>query len=83
MRVVKPMDFDFKALHDGLMRNNVGLGGVRIRATVTIENGKVEIKPTGQGYSLRGEPPTETGPSRRWLRVVNILDPINIGIEIE
>ena len=27
----------------GPMRNNVGLGGVRIRATVTVENGKVKI----------------------------------------
>ena len=77
------MAFDFKALHAGLMRNNVGLGGVRIRATVTIEKGMIKIKGTGQGYSLRGEAPTEPGPTRQWLRFVNWLDPVNIGAEIE
>ena len=77
------MVFDFKALLDGLMRNNVGLGGIRLLATVTVDNGKVGISPTGQGYSLQGEPPAETGPSRRWLRVMNWQDPAGIRVEIE
>ena len=77
------MAFDFKALHDGLMRNNIGLGGVRIQATVTVRGGQVRIEPTGQVFPLQGSSTTNKGFFHGVLRVLDVPDPAGTPIEIE
>jgi len=78
VRVIQPMTFDFKALADGIRRNNVGTAGIEVETTVEIAGGKVVIPPTGQSFSLIG-----TGTSgRRRLKVFDWEDPAKTTVEI-
>ena len=76
------MHFDFTKLLDGLKRNNVGLGGIKLRATVSLAEGTLQIQPTGQSLSLSGKPPAESGKSRQWLKVLEWQDPKKTKLEI-
>jgi hypothetical protein len=78
VRVIQPMTFDFKALSDGIRRNNVGTAAIEVEATVDVAGGKVVIQPTGQSFLLLG-----TGASgRRRLKVLDWEDPAKTTAEI-
>jgi hypothetical protein len=78
VRVLQPMTFDFKALADGIARNNVGTAAIDVEATVEVAGGKVVIQPTGQSFPLVG-----TGTSgRRRLKVLDWQDPAKTAVEI-
>ena len=76
------MHFDFTKLLDGLKRNNVGLGGIKLQTTVSLANGTFQIHPTGQTLPLRGKPPAESGISRRWLNVLDWQHPEKTKLEM-
>src|SRR5262245_46694438 len=74
-RVLTPMMFDFKALADGIKRNNVGTAGIEFEATTEIRDGQVVVQPTGQTFRLAGTPPEQKGSARRRMKVLNWEDP--------
>ena len=79
VRVLQPMRLDFKALADGIARNNVGTAAIELEATVEIGDGQVRIQPTGQTFPLRG--PAEPG-GRHRLQVREWQDPAKTFVEI-
>jgi hypothetical protein len=81
-RVVKPVTFDFKALADGIKRNNVGTAGIEFEATTEIRDQRVVIQPTGQTFRLAGTPPEPKGSARRRMRVLNWENPENTVVEV-
>jgi hypothetical protein len=82
VRVPKPMTFDFKALEDGIKRNNVGTAGIEFEAMVEVRDGKVVIQSTGQTFPLVGTPPADKGSARRRMKVLNWEDPSKTAVEI-
>lgn len=78
VRVIQPMRFDFKALADGIQRNNVGTAAIELEATVDVADGQVRIQPTGQTFPLHG-PPAAAG--RRRLQVRDWQDPARTSLE--
>ena len=78
VRVIQPMTLDFKALADGIRRNNVGTAAIDVEVTVEVAGGKAVIQPTGQSFPLIG-----TGASgRRRLKVLDWEDPAKTAVEI-
>lgn len=82
VRVIQPMTLDFRALADGIKRNNVGTAGIELEATAEIRDGQVAIQPTGQTFRLAGSPPETRGASRRRLKVMNWEDPAKTEVQI-
>jgi len=78
VRVIQPMTFDFKALADGIQRNNVGTAGIELEAAVEVAGNRVVIQPTGQSFPLVGPPP-ESG--RRRLKILDWQDPVKTSVE--
>lgn len=71
-RVPKPGPIDFPVLADGVIKNNMGLGGIAVTVASRIEDGHVVFEKTGQRHRLEGAPPAETGPA---IRKVKAVDP--------
>ena len=82
VRVPRPMTLDFKALADGIQRNNVGTAGIEVEAITELRDGAVVIQPTGQTFRLSGFPPEKKETSRRRLKVLNWEDPTRTNVEI-
>src|SRR5687767_14825848 len=82
VRVPKPMPLDFKALADGIKRNNVGTAAIEVEATVDVRDGKVVIQPTGQTFPLAGTAPGGNAASRKRLKVLDWDDPARTAVEI-
>jgi hypothetical protein len=82
VRVVQPMSFDFKALADGIARNNVGTAGIEVEAIVEISEAKVVIQPTGQSFPLFGPPPSGEKTARRRHKVLEWQDPARTSLEL-
>jgi hypothetical protein len=82
VRVATPLTFDFKALADGIKRNNVGTAGIEFEATAELRDGQVVIQPTGQIFRLSGAPPEKQGTARRRLKVTNWEDPAKTEVLI-
>src|SRR5688572_16177675 len=82
VRVVSPMRFDFKALADGIQRNNVGTAGIEVEAEAEVRDGKVVILPTGQAFLREGKGPDGKGPARRRLKITNWADPERTAAEV-
>ena len=80
-RVPQPTKLDFFALGDGIVRSNMGVGGIRIHVSATVAGGKVTVLPTGQSFPLAGSPPPEPGPRRRWFRVKDWQDRSRTALE--
>ena len=80
-RVLAPMTFDFKALADGIKRNNVGTAGIEVEATVDVRDDKVVFQPTGQEFRLAGTAPPK-GAARRRLKVLNWEDPSKTELQV-
>ena len=81
-RVPKPMTFDFKALADGIKRNNVGTAGIEFEATTEIRDGQVVVQPTGQVFRIAGTPPDQKGGARRRMKVLNWEDPEKTEVQV-
>lgn len=75
VRVPAPMAFDFKALADGIRRNNVGTAAIEVEAVMEVREGKVVIRPTGQTFPLGGAPPPDGAAAKRRAAVRNWEDP--------
>ena len=62
----RPTELDFHALADGIVRNNVGVGGITFGARARLDGDAAVFEGTGQrligGLSIR-EPFSDTGPS--------------------
>ena len=82
VRVEKPMTFDFKALADGIKRNNVGTAGIEVEADVEIRDGQVAIRPTGQIFRLAGPAPDQKGVARRRLKVLGWEDSAKTEVRV-
>ena len=82
VRVPKPMTLDFKALADGIKRNNVGTAGIEIEASVQIRDGKVVIQPTGQTFPLAGSSPEQQDATRHRLKVLTWDDPAKTELQV-
>jgi hypothetical protein len=82
VRVEKPMTFDFKALADGIKRNNVGTAGIEVEADVEVREGQVVIRPTGQAFRLAGPAPEQKGMARRRFRISDWEDPPTTSVQI-
>lgn len=80
VRVPKPMTFDFRALADGIQRNNVGTAGIELQATVEIRDGTVVIQPTGQTLKLSNSP--SKGSARKRMKVADWDDPAKTSVEV-
>ncbi len=59
MRVVEPQRFDFVALADGVVRNNVGVAGIAVEADVRFEDGHAVFVRTGQRVPFEGAAPPD------------------------
>jgi len=55
-RVPSPQRLDFAALVDGVMRNNVGVDGIKLSARGAVENGQFVFDETGQSLPVDGVP---------------------------
>lgn len=51
-RVPKPMALDFKALADGITRNNVGTAAIEIEVEFEVKGDRAVLKETGQSFPL-------------------------------
>src|SRR5262245_57400048 len=81
-RVLTPTTFDFKALADGIKRNNVGTAGIEFEATAEIKDGRLVVQPTGQAFRLAGTPPEQKGRARRRVKVLDWNDPTKTAVEV-
>jgi hypothetical protein len=81
VRVTKPTPLDFKTIGEGVIRNNMGLGGIAFDAAATIADGRLRLA-TGQEWPFRGAPPPGPGPHRMTYRVVEPLEPARTAVEI-
>jgi len=79
VRVIRPMALDFKALADGIKRNNVGTAAIEVEATVEASGDRVILQPTGQAFPRTGPPPE---PGRRRLKVLDWEDPAKTSVEV-
>jgi hypothetical protein len=82
VRVVKPVTFDFRALADGIKRNNVGTAWIEFEATAELRDSQVVIQPTGQIFRLAGSAPEKKGTARRRLKVVGWEDPAKTEVQV-
>lgn len=81
-RVLTPMKLDFQMLADGVRKNNMGLGGIRVLVAARIENGRVIVVPTGQTLPLKTK--VDDAPAaKRWLKVIDPQDPAKTTLEVE
>jgi hypothetical protein len=75
------MSLDLPALVDGLKRNNVGFGGLTIRADFAIKDGKATLAATGQSFPWEGPEPASGATSTRTLRVRDAATPARTRVE--
>ena len=82
-RVARPMPLDFSVLADGVVRNNMGIGGFTVTARASVEGGRVTLHPTDQGFLLAGDAPSQPGESMRRMKVVDWSDPNKTALDPE
>src|SRR5262245_61900196 len=82
VRVLTPMTFDFKALADGIPRNNAGTAAIEAEGEVEVRDGKVVIQPTGQAFPLSGPAPEKKDRTRRRLKVLAWEDPVKTSLQV-
>ena len=82
-RVPRPMALDFAVLADGVVRNNMGVGGFTVTAVASVDGGKVTLHPTGQGFRLAGAPPSQPGEAMRRMKVVDWSEPQKTALDPE
>ena len=82
VRVPKPQTLDFKLLGEGIIKNNMGVGGIFFAATAGVREETLVLQPTGQTFRLRGNPPSDCTPAWRRMQVHDWEDPTRISVEI-
>ena len=82
-RVPRPMPLDFAVLAEGVVRNNMGVGGFVVHARASVGDGKVTLHPTGQVFLLSGSPPSQPGEAMRRMSVVDWSDPTKTALDPE
>lgn len=82
-RVPRPMPLDFAALADGVVRNNMGIGGFTLHARASVGEGRVTLHPTGQSFLLVGPPPSQTGEVLRRMTVLDWSEPKKTALDPE
>ena len=58
------MQLDFKAIAAGVIKNNMGVGGIELRVRGKVQDGTATFAETGQALPVSGAPPSS---SRPWL----------------
>jgi hypothetical protein len=80
------MPFDFKALAEGLKRNNVGLAGITLTAEAVVGAESVTLAATGQKLPRHGAGPAGAAPTgearRSSFAVVHAEDPARTALEV-
>lgn len=61
---MRPVALDFAAIADGVIRNNMGLGGIQVRVRGRLDGGQAVLDGTGQRVPLVGAPAAADG---AWL----------------
>ena len=82
-RVPRPMPLDFSVLADGVVRNNMGIGGFTVTALASVEGGRVILHPTDQGFALAGDAPSQPGEAMRRMKVFDWSDPNKTALDPE
>jgi len=82
VRVPKPMEFDFAVIGNGVIKNNMGLGGITVSAPVTIVDGTAIFQSTGQKVPFRGPGPTGSVAQLIAMRVIEPLEPDKTALEL-
>ncbi len=58
MRLPRPVALDLRAIADGVIRNNMGLGGIELRVRGRLAGAVAVLDGTGQRLPVAGELPT-------------------------
>lgn len=64
MRIERPLPLDLQAIANGVIQNNMGLGGLEVRVRGTLADGKAVLLDTGQVVPVMGGPARSTA---AWL----------------
>ncbi len=64
MRLVRPQAIDLRLIADGVIRNNMGVGGIELRVRGALADGSATLAETGQRLPVTGGPARSPGP---WL----------------
>ncbi len=64
MRIERSQPLDLRAIADGVIKNNMGLGGIELRVRGALANGQATLAETGQQLPVTGGPERSTQP---WL----------------
>lgn len=57
MRIERPQPLDLPAIADGVIRNNMGFGGLEVRVRGSLADGTATLADTGQQLPVAGGPP--------------------------
>ncbi|MBL8756231.1 MAG: hypothetical protein JNK15_23250 [Planctomycetes bacterium] len=65
VRLERPLPLDLRAIAtEGILKNNMGLGGLQVRVRAVLADGKATFEGTAQQISVQGGPARTTQP---WL----------------
>lgn len=64
MRLERPAQLDLHAIAQGVIKNNMGIGGIEVRVRGQLAAGKATLIETGQVLPVQGGPERSTLP---WL----------------
>ena len=64
MRLERPLPLDLRAIAEGVIKNNMGIGGIEVRVRGTLDGGQATLLGTGQQIPVIDGPPRSTAP---WL----------------
>lgn len=64
MRIERPQPIDLRAVADGVIKNNMGLGGIELRVRGRLQDGTATLAETAQTLPVSGGPANSDGP---WL----------------
>lgn len=64
VRIERPLPLDLRAIADGVIKNNMGLGGLQVRVRGQLRDGKATLAESGQVVSVEGGPANSKEP---WL----------------
>lgn len=64
MRIERPLPIDLRAIADGVIKNNMGVGGIELRVRGVLQDGTATLAETGQQLKVAGAPQRSTA---AWL----------------
>jgi hypothetical protein len=66
VRIERPLPLDLRAIAEGVIKNNMGIGGIEVRVRGELANGIATLAETGQQLPVQGGPAKSSSP---WLWV--------------